>query len=79
LVLLTLTICKTLKVIFAVLSMPSAQQAVWRNGGLVSSEVLFNFASVGSRPSGGGNPPLLPSRRALAAIGGRHCRKESTF
>ena len=26
--------------------MPNAQRAVWQDGGLVSSEILFNFASV---------------------------------
>ena len=25
---------------------PSMQRAVWQDGGLVSSEILFNFASV---------------------------------
>jgi len=30
----------------AVPNPPSAQQAVWRNGGLVPSKILFNFAAA---------------------------------
>jgi len=49
------------------------QHAVWRNGGLGSSEILFNFAAMALVPATLETRHCCQAAASLAASGGRQC------